>query len=214
MVPEVGLSRPRVVKEARQLAETVDLDKLTMSALADHLGVKAPSLYKHIGPNAELHRVISRIACQELGNEVDRASRGRTGSSAFYAISHAARNWAIRYPGLYRASHVPPAPGDPQHHAIVGAIARTFATAIDSLSTMDTPAKLDRVRGTRAALHGFIALETTRSFGLDTDIDRSFDRTIHALVAAFNWDSSALTHGAEPLSRSPTDAQSTGWVQQ
>jgi len=188
-MPKAGLTRLRVISEARQLAEIIGLDQLTMSALADHLGVTTPSLYKHIGSIVELHRAISRIAGQELGNEIDRASRGRSGSLAFFAISHASRNWAIRYPNRYRASQVRPAPGDAQHHAIVGAITRTFATAIDSSSVMDTTTKLDRVRGTRAALHGFITLEATRSFGLETDIDRSFDRTIRGLMAAFEWDS-------------------------
>ena len=37
-------------------------------------------------------------------------------------------------------------------------------------------------RTLRAAIHGFVSLETTSGFGLDTDVDESFDWMISVLI--------------------------------
>nr|MDT0664287.1 TetR family transcriptional regulator [Micromonospora sp. DSM 115978] len=47
-MPRAGLSRDRVVAEAAALADTAGLDAVTLSTLADRLGVRVPSLYKHV----------------------------------------------------------------------------------------------------------------------------------------------------------------------
>jgi hypothetical protein len=44
---------------------------------------------------------------------------------------------------------------------------------------------VDAIRAFRAALHGFVALETGGGFGLPLSIDRSFDRLVAGLDAAF-----------------------------
>lgn len=159
-----------------------------MSALAFRLGVKPPSLYKDVDSIAEIHRTISTNAARELGNEIERASHGHSGSSAIHAISHAYRNWATLHPDLYRALQMPPAHGDVQHQVILGAVSRTFATTIDSSFAEHTPTQVDRTRATRAALHGFVSLEAAHAFGVNIDIDRSFERTIHGLIVAFYRD--------------------------
>ena len=55
-MPRAGLTRHKVISEARQLADAIGLDRLTMIALAQHLGVKQPSLDKHIDSLAAVRR--------------------------------------------------------------------------------------------------------------------------------------------------------------
>ena len=47
-MPRAGLNTDRVVAAAAELADEVGLDQLTLAALAARLGVRQPSLYKHV----------------------------------------------------------------------------------------------------------------------------------------------------------------------
>jgi len=212
-MPRVGLTHLRVISEARQLSEEIGLDQLTMTAVAQRLGVKLPSLYKHIVSIAELRRTIATIAARELGNEIAIAARGRDGSSAMYAISQAYRKWAMGHPARYSASQMAPAPGDVQHQAIHEAVARTFTAAIAAPGSENTATQVDRARAARATLHGFVTLESTRSFGSDTNVDRSFARTIHGLTIALALNEApdaGMRHRQIPP---PLERPCTGWVQ-
>jgi hypothetical protein len=47
---------------------------------------------------------------------------------------------------------------------------------------------VDGARSLRAALHGFVVLETSGAFGLPRDVDRSFDRMVDVLDGALaSW---------------------------
>src|ERR1700712_2520856 len=82
-MPRAGLTRDRVAEEAAVLADQVGLGKLTLAALAGRLGVRQPSLYKHIDSLAGLHRDIAVHAKRELGEVLARASVGRSGQTLF-----------------------------------------------------------------------------------------------------------------------------------
>ena len=200
-MPRVGLTRLRVISEARQLSEEIGLDQVTMTAVAHRLGVKLPSLYKHIASIAELRRDIAAIAARELGNEIANAALGHHGNSAIYSIAQAYRNWAIGHPSRYRASQLPPAPGDFRHQAIHDAVARTFTAAIAEPGSEHTAAQVDRARAARATLHGFVTLESSHSFGSMTNVDRSFNRTIHGLTVALALNAAPHAGYASSLSR-------------
>ena len=58
-MPRAGLNTDRVVAEAAELADEVGLDQLTLAALAARLGVRQPSLYKHVASVDALQRLIS-----------------------------------------------------------------------------------------------------------------------------------------------------------
>ena len=75
------------------MADEVGLRNLTLAALAVRLGVRQPSLYKHIDSIAGLHRDIAVQAKRDLGEVLARASVGRSGADAISAMSHAYRSW-------------------------------------------------------------------------------------------------------------------------
>jgi AcrR family transcriptional regulator len=170
-MPRAGLTGDRVVEEAAQMADDVGLGQLTLAALAERLGVRQPSLYKHIDSMAGLQRSISVRAKVELGDVLARAAVGRSGADAIRSMSHAYRAWALRHPGRYQAAQVAPAPGD----------------AEDAYDLHGDDA-IDAIRAFRSALHGFVALEAGGGFGLKVDIDRSFERLVRGVVVAFaSW---------------------------
>ena len=47
-MPRAGLTETRVVEEGARIADEVGLSSLTLAAVAERLGVRQPSLYKHV----------------------------------------------------------------------------------------------------------------------------------------------------------------------
>ena len=65
-MPRAGLTQTRVVEEGERIADEVGWSNLTIAALADRLGVRQPSLYKHIAGLDGLRRGIAMRAKGEL----------------------------------------------------------------------------------------------------------------------------------------------------
>ena len=180
-MPRAGLNQARVVEEAEQMADEVGLSHVTLAALASRLGVRQPSLYKHIDGMDGLQRSMAIRAKHELADTLGRATVGRSHGDAITALSHAYRNWALEHPGRYTAAQRIPTPDDTEAEAadwaaveIVGAILAGYDLQGDDA--------IDATRVLRAALHGFVSLET--SFLHPADIDRSFDRLVQGLASA------------------------------
>ena len=186
-MPRAGLTPERVTDEAAIMADEVGLDRLTLAALAERLGVRQPSLYKHIDSLAGLHRSVSIQSKRELGTVLARAAVGRSGADAIRSMSHAYRDWAREHPGRYLASNVMPAPGDLESEAVALAVIQIIADVLTSYKLQGDDS-VDAIRAFRSTLHGFVSFETTGGFALSADIDRSFERLISGFIAALaHW---------------------------
>lgn len=186
-MPKAGLNEDRVVDEAMRLADEVGVPNLTLAALAGRLGVRQPSLYKHVTGMAGLKRAISVRAKLELADVLARAAVGRSGGDAIRSMSKAYRQWALQHQGRYEAAQWAPAPGDEEDEAASGTVVRICADVLSAYALRGDDV-IDAIRGLRSTLHGFVALESGHGFGLPVDIDRSFDRLVRGLTVAFaHW---------------------------
>lgn len=179
-----GLTETLVVEEGERIADEVGLSSLTLAALADRLGVRQPSLYKHIAGTDGLRRSIALRAKTELAGVLGRAAVGRARGDALASMSHAYRAWAKQHPGRYAAAQRAPVPGDVEDEI---ASANVVQVAFDVMGGYElrNDAAVDAIRALRAALHGFVTLEAGGGFGLPVDLDRSFDRLVAGLSTAF-----------------------------
>ncbi len=184
-MPRAGLSPDRVVTEAAELADEVGLDQLTLAALATRLGVRQPSLYKHVASLDALHRLISMRGKAELAEVVGRAAIGRARDDALVAMAYAWRAWALAHPGRYQAAERGASPGDVEHEAVSRRTIDVIRAVMAGYS-LDDDDTIDAIRAFRAALHGFVSLEANYGFAFPQDIDRSFDRLVRTLVAALS----------------------------
>ncbi len=187
-MPRAGLTQDRVVAEAEQIADSVGLHRLTLAALADRVGVRQPSLYKHIEGMGELQRRISIRAKTELASVLGRAAVGRSRGDAIAAIATAYRTWAHQHPGRYAAAQRAPSAGDADDEAASTAVVQVVADVLAGFNLAGDDA-IDAIRALRSALHGFISLEAAGGFGLPVDIDRSYERLVRGIVSAVStWD--------------------------
>ncbi|MGN9810701.1 TetR/AcrR family transcriptional regulator [Micromonospora sp. BQ11] len=186
-MPRAGLTPQTVVRAAADLADEVGLDRLTLAAVAARLGVALPSLYKHVRGADALHQQLSALATAEIADEMTTAATGRAGVDALRSVAATYRAYARRHPGRYPATQRAPDPADAAHRA-AGERAVTVVYAILRGYGVTGEPAVDAVRSFRAAVHGFVMLEAAGGFGLPRDVDRSFDRMVDGLDAAYrSW---------------------------
>ncbi|MFE9812871.1 TetR/AcrR family transcriptional regulator [Streptomyces sp. NPDC005548] len=164
-----------MVAAGADLADEVGLSRLTMGLLAERLGVRAPSLYKHVGGQEDLVRRIAALATAQAADAVGTAVQGLAGRDALAAALHAFRTLVITHPGRYAATTgmEPTGPDDPMAQAsqrlfdVFRAVLRGYE--IDE-ADMD-----HALRMFRSLCHGFATLEAAGGFKWITDIDKSFE---------------------------------------
>jgi len=173
-VPRAGLGRDDVVAAAAGLADEIGYQELTMGLLAERLGVRAPSLYKHVDGLADLQHRIATLAMTELAASVRDAMQGRSGLDALTAFFTAARAYVSGHPGRYTATIGAEfsGPGDPLLAAstrIIGSIAAVLRGYGIGEEEMD-----HAIRTIRCTLHGFAALQAAGGFQWSADPEDSF----------------------------------------
>lgn len=170
-----GLDPTAVVSGAAQLADEIGLANLTMGLVAQRLGVRTPSLYKHVDGLADLNHRIATLALTELGDALRDALQGRVGKDALRAAAWTLRTFALERPGRYATTVRLDAQGPDDPVAVAG------ARVLESLATVPTgygvppDETVHALRMLRSLLHGFAVLEAAGGFEMDTDVDGSFE---------------------------------------
>ncbi len=192
----VGLTTASVIAEAARLADETGDSRVPLATVADRLGVRLPSLYKHVAGVDGVRRGLGRLAAEGLLAEVDAALEtiGRHGTdddpTTLRALAKAWRGWASAHPGLYTALGTPPHPDDAEHAAAVAALTERMLRVIERYGVSGDEALVDGVRLLRAALHGFVTLEASGGLGVADGVDRTFERLLALLDAGLRADPS------------------------
>lgn len=176
-----GLTPESVTAAGAELIDEVGVDGLSMGLLAERLGVKSPSLYKHVEGIADLEHRIAVQAANELADAIRDATQGKAGSDALAAAAGAMRTFFMEHPGRSAVANRarPVGPDDP----IVAARGRVLESYAAVLSgyRLDSVQEVHAVRMLRSALHGFAALEAGDGFQFEVSVDASFEWMIGLL---------------------------------
>jgi AcrR family transcriptional regulator len=187
-VPRAGLTPALVTEASAALADDIGFSQLSMGLLAERLGVKTPSLYKHVTSQADLNHRIAVLAMNELADAIRDATQGRAGSDALIAGARAMRLYVKEHPGRYAAGNAaePAGPDDP----LIAAAGRVLASWSAMLHgyRIDPSQEIHALRMVRTILHGFATLEVAGNFRIDADVD-----------ASFTWMINFIDHGLRTL---------------
>lgn len=177
-MPRAGLSPESITEAGAKLADEFGLSQLSMMSLAERLGVKAPSLYKHIGGLADLSHRIAILATAEVGELLGQSIEGRSGKDALSSAAQALRGFVLKCPGRYAAMNEARSfgPEDPLEPARERAL-RSLAAALRGYQ-LHPADEIHALRMIRSSLHGFATLESSGGFQLGTDVETSFTRMI------------------------------------
>jgi AcrR family transcriptional regulator len=175
-----GLTPEKVVAEAGALADEHGIQALSLAPLAQRLGVRVPSLYKHVGGLEDLHRRLALAGLHDLTEVLGSATVGRSGRDALRACATAWRAYAKEHPGRYGAIQRAPDRADAEL-ATAGARLTELVFAVLRGYGLDEDGTVHATRAVRSALHGFVTLEAEGGFGLSQDVEVSYDRLVDLL---------------------------------
>lgn len=185
-MPRAGLTADSVLDQASRVADAQGLEELTLAAVAAGLGVRVPSLYKHVpGGLPELRRLLALRAKRELAVVLGRAAVGRARGEALRALAAAYQGWARRNPGLYAAAQAAAAPGDPEDEQVSQELVQVVFDVLAGYG-VDEDTLVDATRSLRAGLHGFAALEAAGGYALPRPLQASVDWWLDGLDATLS----------------------------
>ena len=155
-----------IVAAARELIEEEGLDALSMRRLADRLGIRAPSIYKHLPDKQALENALISATFEDQADRFEAAAAEAGDPVA--ALARAYRDFARRHPHLYRLMTERPLDRDA---LAPGAEERAARPIIEALG-----GDRDLARGFWAFAHGMTILELNQRFPPDADLDSAWQR--------------------------------------
>jgi AcrR family transcriptional regulator len=173
-------SRGEIIAAARNLLSRQGVDALTMQAIAETVGVRAPSLYKHFADRKALLREIEQTAVAELEHAIQTAAKPKDDRAALKSMSSAFRRFAREHPSQYNLIFTLQA-GDADSQAVRR---RALQPVLQRLESFLGNAELAflRARVLTAFLHGFVSMETAGAFKLGGNIDHAFTAGIDLIL--------------------------------
>jgi AcrR family transcriptional regulator len=177
------VSDDEVVAAARRLIEREGPAALSMNAVAEEVGVRAPSLYKRFADRAALLAAVQRQVFAELGHRLEVAAARPGPQQALAAMATAYRAFARAKPHLYTLMFAP----DVAHDAAGDDARRLAAQPIVSRlgDWVGRERALPTARVLTAFVHGFVSMELQGAFRLGGDVDDAFALGLDLLLSSF-----------------------------
>lgn len=185
MPPRQGtLDRQTVLDTATAQVDTHGVDTLTVTAVANELGVTQPALYRHVEGIDDLWRALGLSGRSQLADALAEAAIGRSGDEAVRAVAHAWRAFGREHPGLYAATDRFPVAGDAELEEAVERVVEVLALSLRGFG-LDDDALVHGARTLRSALHGFVSFELGDGHPNPHDPDETFEHMIDLLCGGF-----------------------------
>ncbi|MFD7733936.1 TetR/AcrR family transcriptional regulator [Kitasatospora phosalacinea] len=171
-----------MIEAARDIMESQGIAQLTMQAVAERCGVRAPSLYKRVRNRDELLRLVAENALLALEAHLRAVPAAADPRVKLVEVLRAFRAFAHQRPAAYRLIFMSaPAAGvtDP---ALLTRAAGPLLELAAELAGADQA--LNAARTVTAWAHGFIGMELADAFNLGGDVDAAYEFGMDHLAAA------------------------------
>ena len=166
--PPIRSPRAReIVAASRELLEREGPAGLSMRRVAERLGIRAPSLYKHVRDKGELEAALISEGFEEAAERFEAAE-------SLAALGAAYRAFALAHPHLYRLMFEGRLP---RERLVPGAEERAAAPVIAAVG-----GDPDRARALYAFAHGMVILELGGRFPDGADLDAAWARGLRAFA--------------------------------
>ena len=178
----VQTDRDTIIKIARKLIERDGLDGLSLGSVANMLGIKAPSLYRHIESKGALLHAVIENTYQDLFNAYDEAVAHSSDNpeEQLISLARAQHVFAHANPNAYMLAYEVK---DPQIRADPNLLLRRAVIIQKIMSKISGEEKsLVALRGLLAIGHGFIILELNGQFQRGGDLSFAFEEAIRAYL--------------------------------
>lgn len=180
----IRLDKDAVVQAAVELVNAEGMRALTLSRLAEELGIQTPSLYNHIDGLPGLQKDLAVLNAKLLADRLGEAAIGKSGTDLFMEAAQAFRSYVKEYPGLYMSTLRSSGTQQEQDENLVREENRALkiGTAVMASLGLQSQDAVHALRAFRSTVHGFATLEVAGGFGLPLECDESFRRLVAALA--------------------------------
>jgi AcrR family transcriptional regulator len=170
-----------ILDAASRIIESGGLEALTMGAVARAVGVRAPSLYKHVADRSGLIRAVAEQVASELAAAIATGSASDPDPrAAVRAMAQAHRAYVHAHPNCYGLLFAHLLPESMPDAALV---ARVGLPIVDRMEELVGPGRaLEAARTLVAWSHGFVSMELAGAFRLGGDVDAAFRFGVEALL--------------------------------
>lgn len=165
-----------IVAAARALLDEEGPDALSMRRVGDRVGMRAPSLYKHVPGKAALEAALISEGFEEMAARFASAAAAAPAGGALDALGREYRAFALAHPHLYRLMTDRPLDRD---LIAPGAENRAAAPLVAA-----TGGDRNRARAAWAFAHGMAVLELNRRFPPGADLDAAWGAGLGAFGGA------------------------------
>ena len=155
----------QIAAAARALLDAEGPDGLTMRRVAEALGIKAPSLYKHVPDKTALEALVVADGFLEYAEALETAIADADDPLA--ALAKTYRGYAVAHPHLYRLMNYRPLRRDLLPEGL------EERAALPLLKVIGYDAA--KARALWAFAHGMVSLEIDGRFPPDADIPAAWD---------------------------------------
>jgi AcrR family transcriptional regulator len=164
----------QIAAAAQELIDAEGVDALSMRALADRVGIRAPSIYKHFENKEAVEAAVISAVFEEQASAFTAIIEGS--DQPLQALADAYRDYARRHPHLYRLVTERPLNRPALTDGVEARAVRPLLRA--------TGEDRDLARAFWAFAHGMTILELNSRFPDDADLDAAWRSGIEALTAA------------------------------
>ncbi|SFS03908.1 transcriptional regulator, TetR family [Microbacterium sp. cf046] len=168
-------SLAEIVDAGRDILESAGASRLTMQAVAERVGVRAPSLYKRVRDRDALLMLVAAASADDL------AARLEASDGSLAELARVYRGFAHAHPEGFRLMFTVDGAAE--------SMARASAPVLRATRDLVGPdAALDAARLVTAWATGFVNMELSGSFRFDGDLDRAFEYGLERLAAGLGAD--------------------------
>jgi AcrR family transcriptional regulator len=176
------LNRELVIERAAAMAdEAGSVTAVSLTALAQALEIRTPSLYNHVDNLDDLQYGLAVYGAGLLLADLRQAAQGLVGQEAVLAMATAYRQFTHAHPGLYPLTVRAPEPEETELVTLSQELLQLLLLIMSSLGLQGDEA-IHAIRGLRAVLHGFTSLEAAGGYKMVLDQEESFRRLISAYL--------------------------------
>ena len=161
--------RDEILDVAATILEEAGVEAVTMREVAARMGIRAPSLYKHVRDKDDIVAGLQERALVGMGEHLAGASGGLA------ELAEAYRSWALAHPRLYDVATGRPLARDRISPGVEAAAAARLVEAAGGDEHL--------ARSLWALAHGLVDLELSGRFPPGADLDATWRTALRGFVA-------------------------------
>ncbi len=181
-MPRTGLSKEEITEKAAALANEKGLSYLSVTTLADFLGIKKPSLYNHMNTIDDIRRNIMIYGWRTVSEELTSGICSEEPKENLMEYGRRFYKFAMDNPGVFEAMLWYNNYSDETLLSAAECLYTFFFNQTDNLG-IDHEVANHLLRTYRAFLEGFIMLQIHNSLGNPISIDESFRVSMNVMIS-------------------------------